>query len=366
MNLEQELKKAASYVQPSIKLKETTIKCMEREPQKRQILRWHPVLLAAALVIALVGTAYAAGWLPAWTEKYAEDFGNGPDQKALIEELGIPVGISDTEGGVTITAESMLFDGETAVIMLSAKRVNEEPLVPKDAEGFENLIFASGPVSETEHVMNAFRVREPVIYFKNYQPGDTVGYYFGYFTIEGKEPNEITLCMNSLSAWYNDHEEILTDDPYTEWRLTIPLQKNSSRKQLVAGEMIETDAESYMLENLYVSPLSVAAEYEVKSTRPSEKREVLESYEDGSEAAITWHEENFMQNLSLKVRLKNGEEIDMSIMIDNNGIENLMGIIEVDEEADRYRINQGGVLPRIIPLEEMDCVIICGKEYPVS
>ena len=301
-----------------------------------------------------------------WTDRYAEDFGDELDQKALIEELGIPLGISASEGGITITAESMLYDGKTAIIMLSAKRDNGEPLVSKDAKGFDQMVFGVGPVSETENIMFTVRSHESVIPFKNYTPGDTVGYYFGYYTVNGSEPEKMILYMNSLYAWYNDREEILTEDPFAEWRLMIPLQKNDTRKLVATGVTIETDAEVYLLKNLYISPLAVTAEYEVESTKPSERREVLEYFEDGSEASVTWHEEDFVQDLTLIVRLKNGEEIDMSIMTDNNGIKNLMGLVKVDEAEDKFRIRQGGVLPEIIPLEKIDCVIICGKEYPVS
>ena len=358
MNLEQELKIAAERERPNQTLIETTIQSMEAEPLRKAPALLKPVLIAAVLIIALVGTAYAAGWLPAWTNRYAEDFGDTPDQKALIEEMGIPIGASQTAGEITVTAESMLSDGETIVIMLSAKRDNGEPLVPEGAEGFEHLIFTSGPTSQTPGISSAVRVREPVIYFKDYTPGETEAYYFGYFVIEGGDPKELELDMNSLSAWYNDREEILTEDPFAEWRLTIPLQAGDTRKRLAADVTVEAGDETCQLEGLYVSPLAVVAKYDVISTKPSERRIDLEN-------GATW-QMDFLQDLTLKLRLKSGEEIDMSIMKDNNGIENLMGVVHVDEEGDAFRITQGGVLPRIIPLEEMDCVIINGNEYPVS
>ena len=63
MNLEQELKKMASDEQPSAILKEKTIQRMEQETQNYLKPKWKPVLLASILIIVLVGTAYAAGWL---------------------------------------------------------------------------------------------------------------------------------------------------------------------------------------------------------------------------------------------------------------------------------------------------------------
>lgn len=366
MKLEQKLKLAAQFEQPDPEMMEALITRMEEVEAKRRPFRLKSVLIATVLLLALVGTAYAIGWIPAWTGRFAGIFGERDGQKKLIEEMGVPLGVSSTADGITITAESMLNDGRTMVVLLSAKREDGAPLVPEDAEGFEHLIFGDGPNSETPEVYRAQRAKEPITYFAEYHPGEEEAYCFAYFETAGSLPQEITLSMRELEAWYTDHTEPIADYTWIPWKLKIPVQGAKEAQKIAGGETIEAGGETYQLEGLYVSPISVMADYTVLSARPSARRTVVKKNEDGTEAEVTWHEMEYGLPLRLKVRLKDGQTIDLSTITDNNGITNLMGRIQVDETLDQYKITQGGVLQEIIPLEDIDCIIVCGHEYPVS
>ena len=341
MKLEQKLKLAAQFEQPDPEMMEALITRMEEVEAKRRPFRLKSVLIATVLLLALVGTAYAIGWIPAWTGRFAGIFGERDGQKKLIEEMGVPLGVSSTADGITITAESMLNDGRTMVVLLSAKREDGAPLVPADAEGFEHLVFGDGPNSETPEVYRAQRAKEPITYFAEYHPGEEEAYCFVYFETAGSLPQEITLSMRELEAWYADHTEPIADYTWIPWKLKIPVQGAEAAQKIAGGETIEAGGETY-------------------------RKTVVKKNEDGTEAEVTWHEMEYGLPLRLKVRLKDGQTIDLSTITDNNGITNLMGRIQVDEALDQYKITQGGVLQEIIPLEDIDCIIVCGHEYPVS
>jgi hypothetical protein len=72
------------------------------------------ILIAAALVVALTGTAVAAGFIPAslrgwFTQQWQEETGGDISQEhlALIDRLTQEVGVSDTRDGATVTLDSV-------------------------------------------------------------------------------------------------------------------------------------------------------------------------------------------------------------------------------------------------------------------
>ncbi|CAN4051462.1 Transcriptional regulator XRE family, partial [Dysosmobacter welbionis] len=73
-------------------------------PARRPVRRIALIAAAAVLVLA-VGTAGATGILRSAAEVFSPLFGGAPAQTEIIDKIGYPVGASDTDNGVTVTAD---------------------------------------------------------------------------------------------------------------------------------------------------------------------------------------------------------------------------------------------------------------------
>ena len=88
---------------------------------------------------------------------------------------------------------------------------------------------------------------------------------------------------------------------------------------------------------------------------------------------IHFHTEAFTDNINLVLRLKDGQEIDLSTVTDLNGITNPMGYVEntytydiqSDNDDEVFIVHRRAVLPEIIPYDQMDCVIFNDVEYKI-
>ena len=113
-----------------------------RRSRRRPIRR--TVLIAACLVLALTATAGATGVLKSAVEVFAPLFGGAPAQTEIIDKIGYPVGASDTDNGVTVTADAVMGDAYNAVIVYTISRDDGTRLLPEDISGDMLLVHGNG------------------------------------------------------------------------------------------------------------------------------------------------------------------------------------------------------------------------------
>lgn len=94
------------------------------------------LLTAVAALLVLTITACAAGGFQALAQVVASIIDPNADQTQAqtIEELFVPIGVSDTHNGVTITAEGVMGDTHSVSILYSIARDNGDPLIPPSEE----------------------------------------------------------------------------------------------------------------------------------------------------------------------------------------------------------------------------------------
>ncbi|MFQ9127295.1 MAG: DUF4179 domain-containing protein [Butyricicoccaceae bacterium] len=97
---------------------------MERaeQPAPRRVRRFPRVAavgIAAALVLSI--GAGASGVLKSASEVFAGVFGPTADTE-IIDQIGRPIGASDTVNGVTVTADAILFDGYNYLISYTLEK----------------------------------------------------------------------------------------------------------------------------------------------------------------------------------------------------------------------------------------------------
>ncbi len=106
--------------------------------------------LAAALVLA-VGAAGASGALPTASEVLGGIFGGSPAQTEVIDAIGRPIGASDTDAGVTITADAIIGDSTSYAVVYSIAREDGQPLFdPEEVEDVEGRLMLAFGEAETD------------------------------------------------------------------------------------------------------------------------------------------------------------------------------------------------------------------------
>ena len=110
---------------------------------KRRRPVFRTALIAAVMAVVLAVGAGAAGVLPSPTEVFAPLFGGAAAQTEVIDKIGRPIGASDTDNGITITAEAIMGDQYNAVIVYTLTRDDGERFLP-EGKGLDETYLMMG------------------------------------------------------------------------------------------------------------------------------------------------------------------------------------------------------------------------------
>ena len=78
------------------------------------------------------------------TEVFAPLFGGAAAQTEVIDKIGRPIGASDTDNGITITAEAIMGDQYNAVIVYTLTRDDGERFLPEGKGLNETYLMMGG------------------------------------------------------------------------------------------------------------------------------------------------------------------------------------------------------------------------------
>lgn len=238
--MEQQYREMFDEVRSSSRLQEEVRKMseMERKPAGRRFPR--KILMAAAVLAVLAGTAVAAvgapGTLRGWfAQEWEETTGSTMDEEqlALIDRLTQPVGVSDTQNGVTVTVDSVTV-GDSTIWM---------------------LLKVSGEYAESTDLRYDFDSKELTIDFLPDEVGTFGGYsvsvrdwgvtedgmltllivfniHFAGETSLLDTPRQVTLVLNDLVhndiRWKGDKFKTVAEGA---WCLTFPLEPGEMEKR---------------------------------------------------------------------------------------------------------------------------------------
>ena len=114
-----------------------------------RLRRMVTVGVAAALVLA-VGAGATVVLTPAG-EVFSSILGGAPAQTEIIDRIGRPIGASDTQNGVTITADAIVGDTYSYAIVYSIAREDGQPLFdPEEVEAVEGRLMLAFGEAETD------------------------------------------------------------------------------------------------------------------------------------------------------------------------------------------------------------------------
>lgn len=301
-------------------------------------------VIAAVMALVLAVGSSAAGILPAPVDVFAPLFGGSVAQTEVIDKIGHPIGASDTDHGITVSADAIMGDEYNAVIVYTLTREDGERFLPEGVEADWLLLGGFGGSSW---------VRD----------GGTHG--SGWFVDADPEDNviqrvetassDVPLTHGAATAEFWDlcfwDPETETEAPLYEghWKFRFDVDYEDCSVCLGGGEVFSQDGLNFTIDNISVSPIAVKVDYTVDSeVRWSDAPSGRQDPEDARQSA------RFMENVEILLTKTDGTVIDLS----NSG-----GSIHPEDGV--TVCSKGEVLEEIIPLEDMASISVGGIVFPI-
>ena len=301
----------------------------------RRFPRIAAVGVAAALVLSI--GAGASGVLKSASEVFAGVFGPTADTK-IIDQIGRPIGASDTVNGVTVTADAILFDGYNYLISYTLEKEDGSSFGVKTNPD-TNLLDLLWEDSTTDvGVRSGGFIGSSWFYDEN--PDDNAIQYVATMSYDDvvKSGRTTKITLKNLCDFSEDNPSPISLVDGT-WHLKFKLNAENCSKELPAGQKLSINGKA--------APIGYNLAYTV------DDEVQFEDAESGRAPAShrdTWKEFTGEQFITLK----DGTTIDLA-----------SGGSMDPEDGKTYCVRQG-TFERILPLEDMASLTIGGVSIPIE
>lgn len=316
-----------------------------RKAQKRSrrpLLR--TALIAACLTAALAVTAGATGVLKSAAEAFAPIFGGSAAQTEIIDKIGYPVGASDTDNGVTITADAVMGDAYNAAIIFTITRDDGTALLPAGTEDAMLLVRGGGAD------LNIPGGTHGGSWFVDEDPDDNTVQLIQ--TISADVPlNDCTATAKFDDLWMWD-EESGEAVPFAEgtWKLRFDVRYEDASVTLGGGETFTQAGMTFTIDAVTVSPVAFKVDYTVDSeVQWSDSGSGQQSEADSREM------QRYFENVEILLTKVDGTVIDLS---------NAGGSISPQDGV--TACSKSAVFSQIIPVEEIESISVGGVVLPLA
>ena len=320
----------------------------------RRFPRIAAVGVAAALVLSI--GAGATGVLKSASEAFAGVFGPTADTE-IIDEIGRPIGASDTVNGVTVTADAILFDGYNYLISYTLEKEDGSAF---DCEKNPNTgLYDLGWKRSDSTIGRGVDGAAGSSYFYDENPSDNAIQYVETMSYNDtvQTGGTVKITLSDLSVLNSENGEPTTIAKGT-WHLKFKLEADNSAVELPAGQNIDVNGRSATVDTIVLSPIGYHVVYTVDGeatfdTLYDENGEEIPQ-ENGREPAgvcSTW--ESYAAKLL--VTKTDGTVLDFS---DFGG--------SMDPHDGKTVCTRQGTFERILPLEDMASLTIGGVTIPIE
>lgn len=304
------------------------------------------VLITAAVVAVLVCTACATGALKSAIEVFAPLFGNSTEQTEVIDSIGTPIGVSDTDNGVTITADAIIGDKYNVCIAYTISW-DDNASVKLPENDIQTTADVRQPVPKT------FLLFEKEICDFDWTSGWSSS---SWFSDDDPTDNEIqfyqTICGNDVlqletitSSFENlQYCDVSTDQERTfypivdgDWELSFDAGHTDSSITFDEKQSFEKDDIDVTVTSVSVSPIGVYVEMMAYS-------ENLRTYDQRLRC---------VENMPLILTKTDGTTINLTLT------ETGFATSSWDDRT------ISGILKEIVPLDEMRSITIGDVEYQI-
>ncbi len=307
---------------------------------KRRRPVFRTALIAAAMAVVLVVGTSAAGILPTPTEVFAPLFGGAVAQTEVIDKIGRPIGASDSDGGITITAEAIMGDQYNAVIVYTLTRDDGERFLPEGKSLDETHLMMGGYggaswVKGGAHGSSWFVDEDP--------EDDRIQLVETASSNVAMTKGTANASFEDLQYWNAETEQAELLYP-GKWKLRFEVDYEDCSVRLGGGETFSQDGLTFTIDEVTVSPIAVRVAYTadeavVWSDAPSGRQ----SEEDARQS------QRYLENVEILLTRTDGTVVDLS----GSG-----GSIAPKDGATVCA--KGQVFDEITPLEEMESIRVGG------
>ena len=302
------------------------------------------LIAAAAVLVLAVGTAGATGILKSGVEVFSPLFGGAPAQTEIIDKIGYPVGASDTDNGVTVTADAVMGDAYNAVIVYTISRDDGTRLLPEDLDGAMLLVHGNGTdlnILGGSHGGSRFVVEDPAS--SSIQMVET---------ISADRPINNCTATGTFENIYKWDEATGEAVPIIEgkWKVKFQMAYEDSSVTLGSGETFTQNGMTFTIDGITLSPVAYKVDYTVDSEVVwSDSGSGRQSEEDSRQV------ERYMENVEILLTLTDGTVVDLS---------NAGGSIEPEDGV--TVCSKGEMFSEVIPMEDMASISVGGVVFPIT
>ena len=310
----------------------------------RRFPRIAAVGVAAALVLSI--GAGATGVFKSASDAFAGVFGPTADTE-IIDQIGRPIGASDTAGGVTVTADAILFDGYNYLISYTLEKEDGSAFdcTKNPDTGLLNVYWNRADSNIGLNAQGAIGSS----YFYDENPNDNAIQYVETmsYTDAVTTGGTAKIMLGDLTAVTDNGAETKTIADGT-WHLKFKLEADNSAVELPAGQSIQVGGKTATINKVLLSPIGYNFVYTVDGKAP------FENAESGQEPAShrdTWD----AFSAKLLINKKDGTVID----VPGNGS-------SMDPHDGKTVCTRQGTFDTILPLDEVASVTIGDTTIPVK
>ena len=316
----------------------------ERAGRKRRPV-FRAALIAAVLVMALAVGSSAAGILPEPVNIFAPLFGGAVAQTEVIDKIGHPIGASDSDNGITITADAIMGDEYNAVIVYTISRNDGERFLP-EGKNLDNTMLLMGGFGGASWVRGGSHGSS---WFVDADPEDNM------IQLVETASSDTSMTKGAATAEFEDlcYWDADTEQPEIlyggHWKFRFDVDYEDCSVRLGGGETFSQNGLNFTIDGIRVSPLAVKVDYTVDTEVVwSSSASGRQDPEDARQS------QRYLENVEIFLTKTDGTVIDLS---------GAGGSIRPEDGVSVC--SKGSVLDEIIPLEDMASISVGGVVFDI-
>lgn len=287
------------------------LEAAQTKPHRRPRRVW---VAAVAALLACVVTACATGGLQSLALVFANILDPDPTeaQTQTLQQLFTPIGISDTDNGVTVTAEGIIGDLHNVAILYSIRRDSGEPLIQKTEDtknvsnGDNELMFRAGSAPALPAGLTTWG-SSPGLQFWDFTLDDSVLYFLDLWTypadtlpLGGRFEGSFQDLYAHECIQQPNGEPVERDIPLVQgtWELSFDVTYEDTSRPLPTGQTFAAENLTGAITDLRLSPLSLHIEYDYTADRAA----IAAQYDPSLSQGLTeaeWVERQIQDRLCL-------------------------------------------------------------------
>ncbi len=316
---------------------------------RRKLSRMAAAGIAAATVLS-VGAGATIVYNKLASESFSGVFGTAHTE--IIDKIGRPVGASDTDNGVTITADAIIGDKyHYAITYTIAKDDGTEFDFDRNSFLDDNrfpMRFEDDDVSIHGFMGGAHGCS----YFYDADPADNaIQYVVTREVSDGEVPHKaVTTTFRDLyfMDYDTDEHRLLAGG---NWKIKFDLDFEDASAELPSGQTFTQYGMEYTIDNISLSPVALRVDYTV-----NKEVEWAPNAKSGKRSEHDAEQEKmYFENVQIIINKTDGTSVDMS----NSGG-------SICKEDGKTICQKGNMFVEVIPLEDIKSLSVGGIEIPVA